>query len=86
MVEDMSKHRITFNTNLSVRIIKGLSVQFDFRAENIHDQINLPKTEASLEDILLNKVQLPSTFALYSGIGLRLQFGSIYNNIVNNRL
>jgi hypothetical protein len=86
MVEDISKHRITFNTNLSVRIIKGLSVRFDFRAENIHDQINLPKTEASLEDILLNKVQLPSTFALYSGIGLRLQFGSIYNNIVNNRL
>jgi hypothetical protein len=86
MVDDISKHRITFNTNLSVRIIKGLSVRFDFRAENIHDQINLPKTEASLEDILLNKVQLPSTFALYSGIGLRLQFGSIYNNIVNNRL
>jgi len=86
MVDDLATHRITFNTNLSVRIIKGLSLRFDFRAENIHDQINLPKTEASLEDILLNKVQLPSTFALYSGIGLRLQFGSIYNNIVNNRL
>ncbi len=86
MIDDWSKHRISFNTNLSVRIVKGLSVLFDFRAENIHDQINLPKTEASLEDILLNKVQLPSTFALYSGVGLRLQFGSIYNNIVNNRL
>lgn len=86
MIDDWSKHRITFNTNLSVRIVKGLSVRFDFRAENIHDQINLPKTEASLEDILLNKVQLPSTFALFSGVGLRLQFGSIYNNIVNNRL
>jgi hypothetical protein len=86
MIEDWSKHRITFTTNLSVRLVKGLSVRLDLRAENIHDQIYLPRTEASLEDILMNKVQLPSTFALYSGIGLRLQFGSIYNNVVNNRL
>ena len=85
-LHDFSKNRITFDTELSVRIIRGLSVKFDFRAENIHDQIYLPKSEASLEDILMNRVKLPSTFDLYTGIGIRVQFGSIYNNVVNNRL
>ncbi len=85
-LRDFSKNRITLDTELSIRIIRGLSVNFDFRIENIHDQIYLSKEELSLEDILLNKVQLPSTFEVRAGAGIRIQFGSIYNNIVNNRL
>lgn len=85
-LHDFSKNRITFDTELSIRIIRGFSVNFDFRAENIHDQIYLPKGEASLEDILLNRVKLPSSYEIFTGVGVRIQFGSIYNNIVNNRL
>lgn len=85
-LHDFSKNQITFDSNLSIRIIRGFSVNFNLRAENIHDQIYLPKSEASLEDILLNRVKLPSAFELFTGIGVRVQFGSIYNNIVNNRL
>lgn len=85
-LHDFSKNQITFDSDLSIRIIRGFSVNFNFRAEKIHDQIYLPKSEASLEDILLNRVKLPSSFELFTGIGIRIQFGSIYNNIVNNRL
>ncbi|MCG6189023.1 hypothetical protein [Maribellus maritimus] len=85
-LHDFSKNRITFDSDLSVRIVRGFSVNFNFRVENIHDQIYLAKGDVSLEDILLNKVQLPSTFEVRAGVGVRLQFGSIYNNIVNNRL
>ena len=85
-LHDFSKNRITLDSDLSVRIIRGFSVSFNFRIENIHDQIYLPKGDVSLEDILLNKVQLPSTFEVSAGIGVSVQFGSIYNNIVNNRL
>jgi hypothetical protein len=85
-LQDFSKNRVSFDSELSVRIIRGFSVNFDFRFENIHDQIYLPKGDLSIEDILLNKVQLPSTFEIYAGAGIRIQFGSIYNNIVNNRL
>ncbi len=86
LMNDWSKNRITFDTDLSVRIVRGLSVKFGFRVENIHDQIYLAKGEVSLEDVLLNKVQLPSTFEVGADFGIRVQFGSIYNNIVNNRL
>jgi len=85
-LHDWSKNRITLDTDLSVRIIRGLSVRMGFKVENIHDQIYLAKGDVSLEDILLNKVQLPSSFEVGADFGLRVQFGSIYNNIVNNRL
>lgn len=85
-MHDWTKNRIVFDTNLSVRIIRGLSVQMGFRVENVHDQIYLPKGNISLEDILMNKVQLPSSFEVGADVGVRVQFGSIYNNIVNNRL
>lgn len=85
-LNDWSKNRVTLDTDLSVRIVRGLSVRMGFRVENIHDQIYLAKGDVSLEDVLLNKVQLPSTFEIGADFGLRIQFGSIYNNIVNNRL
>ena len=85
-MHDWAKNRITFDTDLSVRIIRGLSVRMGFTVENVHDQIYLPKGEVSLEDVLLNKVQLPSSFEVGANVGIRVQFGSIYNNIVNNRL
>ncbi|WP_319479665.1 hypothetical protein [uncultured Draconibacterium sp.] len=85
-MHDWTKNRITFDTDLSVRIIRGLSVRMGFTVENVHDQIYLPKGEISLEDVLLNKVQLPSSFEVGANVGIRVQFGSIYNNIVNNRL
>jgi hypothetical protein len=85
-LHDFTKNNISFDTRLSVRIVRGISVSFRFNVERIHDQIYLPKGEASLEDVLLNNVQLPSSFEVGADIGLRIQFGSIYNNIVNNRL
>ncbi|MDX8338250.1 hypothetical protein SLH46_03575 [Draconibacterium sp. IB214405] len=85
-MHDWRKNRITFDTDLSVRIVRGLSVRMGFTVENVHDQIYLPKGEISLEDVLLNKVQLPSSFEVGANVGIRVQFGSIYNNIVNNRL
>lgn len=86
LLDDWAKNSLSFDSDLSFRIIRGLSLKFDFRVESIHDQIYLPKGNVSLEDILLNKVKLPSTFEFGAGVGVRIQFGSIYNNIVNNRL
>jgi hypothetical protein len=57
-----------------------------FRAENIHNQLYLPAEEVSMEDILLGNQKLPSTFDLSGSVGLRIQFGSLYNNIINNSL
>ncbi len=85
-LHDFSKNNISLDTRLSIRIVRGLSVNFSLNVEKIKDQIYLPKGEASLEDVLLNNIQLPSSFSIGADVGLRIQFGSIYNNVVNNRL
>jgi len=85
-LQDMTKNSISFASDLSLRISRGLSFNMGFRAENVHNQLYLPAQEVSLEDILMGNQKLPSTFGVSGGVGLRFQFGSLYNNVVNNRL
>lgn len=71
---------------ISVRITKGLFFNGNMQAEKINNQIYLPAGEVSNEDLLLNTRQLPTSFGLSGWLGVRYQFGSIYNNVVNLRL
>ena len=50
------------------------------------NQINLPKGEASVEDLLLRQRQISTSFQNRISMGISYTFGSIFNNIVNNRL
>jgi len=51
----------------------------------VHDQLSLPKGDATTEQILLQRKQLETQFQYNASIGLTYTFGSIYNNIVNPR-
>ena len=81
-----NKYSINVNLGLNLRITKGLSLRLALEAESIHDQIYLPKGDATLEEILLKRKQLETSYDVQLEIGLRYTFGSIYNNIVNRRL
>lgn len=83
---DMSKNSLSFESDLSFRVTRGVSLNFQFRAVNVNNQLYLAAQGLSLEDILMGTQKLPSTFELSGGMGVRIQFGSIYNNVVNNRL
>jgi hypothetical protein len=83
---DWSKNRVVVLSQFSLRVARGLSLRMTGRADVIHDQLNLPRGEASLEDILLRQKQLATTFEYSGTIGIGYTFGSIYNNIVNTRL
>jgi len=72
--------------DLYFRITNGISINFNIQAESIHNQVYLPASELSDEELFLNTRKLPSTFEYSGGIGISFQFGSIYNNIVNERL
>jgi hypothetical protein len=82
---DFSKNRLTFESDVSVRLSKNLSVFCEFQTEIIHDQLYLPKGGASLEDLLLRRRKLATTYEIQTDIGFRFTFGSIYNNAVNER-
>jgi hypothetical protein len=72
--------------DLGFRVSKGFSVTFQLEAESIHNQIYLPGSQLTDQELLLNTRQLPTTFEYSGTIGFRFQFGSFYNNVVNERL
>ena len=82
---DFTKNRFTLYSQLSIRLTKQFSVYCELGAEVVHDQLYLPKGEATLEDILLERRKMATTYELGGQIGFRFTFGSIYNNVVNER-
>jgi len=85
-LHDFKRNRLTLESRVSVNIAKGLSIYTELNAGLIHDQLYLPAGEVSTEELLLRLRQLESTYELSAEFGVRITFGSIYNNIVNQRL
>ena len=82
---DFSKNIISLNTGLSLRLIKGLSLNVNGSGSMVHNQLSIPKGDYSIEDVLLERAELQTQFTYFASIGFSYSFGSIYNNIVNPR-
>ena len=84
-LHDLSLYRLEGQTELSFRIIRGLSVTIDAQASRIRDQISLPRRGATPEEVLLRLRELQSGYQVEFAIGLSYSFGSLFNNVVNPR-
>jgi Protein of unknown function, DUF481 len=82
---DWSKNNISIYGEFSLRLIKGLQLNFNGGASILHDQLGLAKSGATTEEILLRKKELATQFQYWGSIGVSYTFGSIYNNVVNPR-
>jgi hypothetical protein len=82
---DFSKNRLTLESDFSIRITKNLSFECELTTEIVHDQLYLPMGEVSRDDLLLERRKLATTYEVGGKIGFRFTFGSIYNNVVNER-
>ncbi|MDB4582415.1 hypothetical protein N9164_04625 [Draconibacterium sp.] len=83
---DFSKNRLSFESDVSVHVVKGLSVFMQIETDFIHDQLYLPAGETTREEILLKQKKLATNFEYDFELGFRYTFGSVYNNIINRRL
>ena len=83
---NFSKYRIDLGGEVSIRLFKGLEFIAELDVEQIHDQLYLPKRGASLQEVILRRRELATTFEHEGRIGFRYTFGSIYNNVINTRL
>jgi hypothetical protein len=82
---DFNKNRLVLYSELSLRLLKGISLRLYGRVSRIRDQLSLPKGEATTEEVLLRRRQLATQYYYWTSIGLSYTFGSIYSNVVNPR-
>lgn len=78
-------YRFEIDGGADIRIARGLSVRFGAGYELIRDQLFLPLSDISDEDILLGTRRLPTGYQFEVNVGFSYRFGSIYNNVVNPR-
>ncbi|MBP1655591.1 MAG: hypothetical protein H6Q31_192 [Bacteroidetes bacterium] len=84
-LHDLTKHRIEFESKLSIRLWEGFSLWTAGTVSIVHDQLGLPKSGATPDQVLLHRKELETSYYYYGGIGISFTFGSIYSNIVNPR-
>lgn len=85
-LHDTDLYRVSLWAGASVRVVRGLSVNVSGNVSWVRDQIFLSAAGATDEEALLRLQQRPTDFDYGMEIGFSYQFGSIYNNVVNNRL
>ncbi len=84
-LHDFNKYSASIRSNVSWRIIKGLSFEMGSGYSVIHNQLYLAKGELTNEEILLRVSALKTSYDYWGSVGLRFTFGSVYNNVVNPR-
>lgn len=84
-LHDLSKYRVSSGGSISYRLVRGLNLNMSGRVSWIRDQLFIRLSGATDEEILLQQRRLQSNFDWRFSVGFSFQFGSIYNNVVNNR-
>ena len=85
-IELKDYYSIKFDVELDFRVTSNLELVLNSKIESIHDQIFLPRGDATIDEILLRRRQLATTYDVQLKAGFRFTFGSIYNNIINERM
>ncbi len=84
-LNDADLYSAGVNGNLNLRITRGLELQMFGNASWVHNEIHIPLSSISDEDILLGRVDLPSAYQYNGSVGLSYRWGSSFTNIVNTR-
>lgn len=82
---DFSANRISLESDLELRVVKGLSFNLWGSFEFINDLVALPAGDLSIEDILLQQSRQATDYEAFAHIGFTYTFGSEFVNVINTR-
>lgn len=82
---DFSKNRLRLSSRLYMRLFKGLAISLNGFYDRVRDQLSLRRGEASLEEVLLRRTQLETSYEYSLSLTVNYSFGSIFSNVVNPR-
>ena len=84
-LHDISRHNVSLNGFLSFRITRGLDVNLGASYSKVSDQLYLSGEGLTDEQRFLRLRNEATNYRASIRVGLSYQFGSIFNNVVNNR-
>jgi hypothetical protein len=84
-LDDFSQYRVEADAGVSLRLIRGLSLDMGVDASFIRDQIAILKRDATPEEVLLQRRALGTDYRYSAYLGISYTFGSIFNSVVNPR-
>lgn len=84
-LDNTSQNRLVLDTEWNLRLLRGLELEIGGSASLIHDQLSIPKRDATPEEILLERRALGTDYRYNARIGFSYTFGSIFNSVVNPR-
>lgn len=84
-LHDFNIYSVEVSGNLSVRISRGLQLNFGGNASKVNDQLYLPAGGLDPSQILTRQRALRTAYRVRVYTGLSFTFGSIYNTFVNPR-
>ena len=79
------KHRAQLRGGFNLRLVRGLSLNLNGSYARVRDQLALPATGATPEEILTQQRVLATSYSYFASVGLTYSFGSIFNPVVNPR-
>jgi hypothetical protein len=84
-LHDGTKWNVSLQGDLEFRIVRGLNLDLRAELNLIEDQLFISSAGLTPEDILLGRFERPTDSRYELSAGLSFEFGSIFNNVVNNR-
>ena len=84
-LHDFDRHNMSLNGNLRFRITRGLDLNFGASYSKVNDQLYLSGEGLTDEERFLRLRQEATDYEAFIRFGMSYQFGSIFNNVVNNR-
>ncbi len=84
-LHDVALYNVSLRGDIDFRITRGLSINARGNVGWVEDQIYLSAQGATDEEALLELRQRGTDFNYGMSVGFSFQFGSIFNNVVNNR-
>ena len=84
-LDEPSQNRLTGSGNLTVRLVRGLSLRGSVSVSRIRDQFSLARGDATEAEVLLRVRQLATDRRVATSVGIVYSFGSLSNRAVNPR-
>jgi hypothetical protein len=84
-LENLDQYRFAVFADNEIRLFRGFSFNVDGNYQLLHDQLYLARSGASDEEIIAQQRQLQTSYRYFVFLGITYRFGSINNNVVNQR-